>query len=125
MPDGNSGGFSRVDLTALDFRITKKWLETVSRKPWLSFLPEYAMDPEGELFMRRGVGFPTYRAVSITDGKIKYACNSCGGPVMAATVVHLVRDGPFSFPGSERREFENIPYCPNCEEKPGTPGAPV
>jgi len=37
--------------------------------------------------------------------------------VLAETVAHPVWDGPFPMSGSGKCEYEEIPYCPECEEK--------
>ena len=54
-----------------------------------------------------------------------FVCITCGADIMAAKVAHTVRDGLFAFSGSGEVRYEDVPYCPNCEEKPSFHGKPI
>ena len=54
-----------------------------------------------------------------------YVCNMCGSSIKVTTVAHSIHDGPFPLSGSGRCEYEEVPYCPNCEQKPSFHGTPI
>jgi hypothetical protein len=54
-----------------------------------------------------------------------WECKTCGHAIMAAQVHHPIWDGPFPCSGSGRVHVEEVPYCPTCEEKPSSSGAPI
>ena len=69
----------------------------------------------------------------------QWRCKTCSGTIMAVTVLHPIWDGPFPCSGSGRVQrgedsqtkpnsggvFSILPYCPLCEEKPSSQGAPI
>ena len=52
-------------------------------------------------------------------------CVKCGATIMAETVARPIWDGPFPCSGSGQCEYEDVPYCPNCEKKPSFYGRPI
>ncbi len=52
-------------------------------------------------------------------------CGTCGGTILIVKRAHPIHDGPFPFSGSGKCQYEDIPYCPTCEEKPSASGAPI
>jgi len=40
-------------------------------------------------------------------------------------VAHLIHDSLFPLSGSGKCNYEYVPYCPNCENKPSFHRAPV
>ena len=53
-----------------------------------------------------------------------YKCKDCEAAIMAATVAHPIWE-PGIAGGSGECHHEQVPYCPNCERKPGFHGAPI
>lgn len=51
--------------------------------------------------------------------------HECGSEIMSATVARPIWDGPFPCSGSGRCQYQDTPYCPNCETKPGFHGSPI
>ena len=51
-------------------------------------------------------------------GNVELKCNKCNSDIMSATVAHPIHDGPSPLSGSGRCHYEQVPYCPKCEEKP-------
>lgn len=51
--------------------------------------------------------------------------HNCGEIVRAAQVAHPIWDSPFPCSGSGRCQYETVPYCPKCEEKPDYHGSPI
>jgi len=54
-----------------------------------------------------------------------YKCRDCGEAILAARIAHPVWDGPFAMSGGGRCVYEELPYCPKCEQKPDFHGSPV
>jgi len=52
-------------------------------------------------------------------------CKECGTAIVNVRVAHPIWDGPFPMSGSGKCEYEQVPYCPQCEEKPSFHGAPI
>jgi hypothetical protein len=61
---------------------------------------------------------------SIQDKKANTWTHKCGSVVMAARVLHPVWVRPFTG-GFGEVDIEVVPYCPTCESKPSSDGAPV
>jgi len=57
------------------------------------------------------------------DGKLY--CKECGSVILGAKVAHPIWDGPFPMSGSGKCFYEEVPYCPKCEEKPSFHGEPI
>lgn len=55
----------------------------------------------------------------------KYECLTCGSEIVAAQIAHPIWDGPFPCSGSGQCNYESVPYCPKCEEKPSFHGFPI
>ena len=51
--------------------------------------------------------------------------HSCGQEIIAITRAHPIWDGPFPCSGSGRCHYEQVPYCPECEEEPSSSGTPI
>ena len=51
--------------------------------------------------------------------------HNCGTEILGETVAHPIWDGPFPCSGRGQCEYETVPYCPKCEEKPSFHGAPI
>lgn len=69
-----------------------------------------------------------------TTGKVMYVhetgrnevyCGTCGESISVAQVAHPIHDGMFPLSGSGKCNYETVPYCPNCEEKPDFNGSIV
>jgi len=54
-----------------------------------------------------------------------FDCLECGSLIMSAVVAHPIWDGPFPGSGSGKCEYEDVPYCPVCEEEPSFHGTPI
>ena len=48
----------------------------------------------------------------------------CGSVVMGAKVAHSVWDKRFACAGGGEVQYETVPYCPTCQEKPSFYGGP-
>jgi hypothetical protein len=66
-----------------------------------------------------------YIPVDPKNPRTCYTCKDCGANILGAQVAHSVWDGPFPCSGSGQVEYETVPYCPNCETKPGFHGSPI
>jgi hypothetical protein len=51
-------------------------------------------------------------------------CKKCGSQILAVIRYYPIWDGPFPCSGSGEVGSENIPFCPQCEEKPDSRGTP-
>jgi len=51
-----------------------------------------------------------------------YSCSDCGSEIKSKKVAHPIHDGPFPLSGSGKCHYEEIPYCPKCEEEPNFSG---
>lgn len=51
--------------------------------------------------------------------------HKCGTEIMGASVHHPIWDGPFACSGGGEVHVETVPYCPKCETKPDSRGAPI
>ena len=110
----------------LDFIVNESWQNVAESRPWLAFIPETSRGSDNELFMRRKGGSVIYRAISEENPKdIPYECVGCDGSIRAAIVAHSIHDGPFRGSGFGNVSYENVPYCPNCEERPSYSGSPI
>jgi hypothetical protein len=49
-------------------------------------------------------------------------CLKCGTAAERAEVVHEIRHERLSLLGTEKNQYENVPYCPACERKPDPNG---
>lgn len=58
-----------------------------------------------------------YKLVTQDGNKETYAYNNCGGEIIAARVAHPVWDSALPAAGSGDVKCEQVPYCPNCEDK--------
>ncbi|MBI5420826.1 MAG: hypothetical protein HZA35_00735 [Parcubacteria group bacterium] len=53
-----------------------------------------------------------------------WKCKDCGADILGATVAHPVWIRGFNG-GFGQCKNETLPYCPNCEKKPNSQGAPI
>src|SRR3972149_4573072 len=58
------------------------------------------------------------------EGKV-WRCRDCQGEIMAITVAHPIWFRELSCAGSGECRYEQVPYCPNCEEEPNPHGNPI
>jgi hypothetical protein len=107
----------------LTFQTTKEWEALLKRNPWRTFVPEFARDASGQGFMRGRGRKVIYRVVSENQGNQEYVCNTCGSEIQGVSVAHPIQDGPFPLSGSGKCAYEDVPYCPKCEQKPNFHGA--
>jgi len=54
-----------------------------------------------------------------------FKCKTCKGVVMGAVVLHPIHLRSMPGVGFGQCQRETVPYCPNCETKPDSCGAPV
>jgi hypothetical protein len=66
-----------------------------------------------------------YNVVDRDDGSFTLSCKKCSGPIMGARVAHPVWIEGMGCAGTGECRYEQVPYCPNCEEKPNFHGTPV
>lgn len=72
--------------------------------------------------MKRKPGnFDNY--IEESDGT--YRCKDCDAVILSATVTHPVHWSMMPGSGFGEVETRQVPYCPNCEEKPNPNGQPV
>jgi len=110
----------------LEFKVNGEWEKFAEENSWASFIPEFAVDSNGQKFMRGRGRSIAYKIVSEdAQGKQEYKCSQCDGEILGTEVAHPIWDGPFPCSGSGRCHYETVPYCPNCEEKPSFHGSPI
>ncbi len=56
-------------------------------------------------------------------GEGDYFCGTCDSEILSVTVAHPIHDGPFPLSGSGKCQYEEVPYCSNCEEEPDSHGS--
>lgn len=84
---------------------------------WAAFQPEIAKKDGFEYHRKIGSDI-IYKKNS--DG---FECLDCGSDILATQVAHPIHDGPFPMSGSGKCEYEPVPYCPKCEDKPNYDGS--
>ena len=108
----------------LKFEIDLHWKLTLDRCPWISFVPLYARDSEGNLFVQ-----PRGRKIiyQVEQGRLgeDYICYQCGRRVESELLGHLVWNIPFLGIHTNKCLFEPVPFCPNCERPPENYGRPI
>ncbi|MBN2420840.1 hypothetical protein JXB27_01020 [Candidatus Woesearchaeota archaeon] len=115
-----------MTLDTLVFSMNKEWEEQLKLNPWLAFVPEFAKDSNGQEFMRGKGRTVVYKIVEENDkGEQKYKCATCDSDIKGATVAHPIWDGPFPMSGSGQCHYEQVPYCPKCEQIPSSSGTPI
>jgi len=106
----------------LEFKVSEEWSEHKRNNPWLAFVPEFAEGKDGETYLRPAGRKLVYRLAG--HGKNQYySCVGCGSEVQSVLVAHPIHDGPFPLSGSGRCSYEQVPFCPKCEEKPSSHGS--
>ena len=111
----------------LEFVIKEDWEKFMKESPWATFVPSVA-NQNRQIFMRNALiqNSPIYKAVNNdATGSKGWKCNDCGSDIMSATVAHPIHDGPFPLSGSGQCHYEDVPYCPKCEEKPNYNGSSI
>ena len=93
--------------------------EPVETESWEVVKLEKA-EKEGVEYLRKINGNIVYKKNGET-----FECLTCGAQIMAAQIAHPIWDGPFPCSGSGRCYYEEVPYCPKCEEKPNFHGFPI
>ncbi len=110
----------------LDFKVNQEWIRFARENSWVSFIPEFAKDSNGQEFMRGRGRSVVYKIKTENDkGEQTYECAQCGGGIIGARVAHPIWDGPFPCSGSGRCHYERVPYCPKCEKEPSFDGIPI
>lgn len=66
----------------------------------------------------------TWLVITESTGEGPYK-HSCGTEILGETVAHPIWDGPFPCSGSGRCSYEQVPYCPTCENKPSFHGTSI
>lgn len=67
-----------------------------------------------------------YDVIDSSDGQsFTLRCKKCGGNIMAARVAHPVWIKGMGCAGTGECRYEEVPYCPRCEEKPNFHGTPI
>lgn len=51
--------------------------------------------------------------------------HKCGTEITGVSVYHPIWDGPFPMSGGGEVHVEIVPFCPKCETKPDSRGAPI
>jgi len=54
-----------------------------------------------------------------------YKCRNCGETILASQIAHPIWDELFPFSGSGKCYYEEVPYCPKCQQKPEFHGSPI
>jgi uncharacterized protein with PIN domain len=104
----------------LEFSVSEQWQKFARESPWASFVLETAKDTEGVEYHRRRGSDKVYRISE--EG---FRCIDCNSEIKVVRVAHPIHDGPFPLSGSGRCHYEEVPYCPKCEEEPNFHGSPI
>ena len=98
----------------LKFIVNSFWVSLEKEHPWLAHIPEFATDSSGQSFMRDKESKVVYKVIKEKGKKTQvYSCSECEGDIQSARVEHQIWGNP------HESVYESIPYCPNCETKPG------
>ena len=65
------------------------------------------------------------KKLCIVDKKGFCKCRKCKSDILVVTVSRPVWDFPEACAGSGEVRHEEVPYCPKCEKKPDSRGAPI
>ena len=100
--------FVLMDKSKLEF-------QAMNLPSWMKISMEFAKDESGMVYERKKESETVY--VNVKNG---YSCLDCGVGIEAVTIYHSVHDTDDLIPLSGHGDVkeEEIPYCPNCEEKP-------
>jgi|SRR3989344_6231996 len=110
----------------LEFSVNEEWKKFQEKNPWVSFIPEFAKDVDGQEYMKKKGGSVAYKIIKEdVKGNQIYECAECGSKIMGATIARPIWDGPFPGSGSGRCHYEKVPYCPKCEVEPNSSGIPI
>jgi hypothetical protein len=60
-----------------------------------------------------------------SNSRGSYKCTNCNSEVKGVTRAHPIWDGPGPCSGGGQCEYEQIPYCPKCEQEPTSSGLPI
>lgn len=113
-------------LPRLEFSVNEDWKKFVEENSWLSFIPEFATDSEGNKFMKGRGRTAVYKVTNVNpDETENYECTNCGEEILGVKVAHPIWDGPFPCSGSGKCHYENVPYFPKCEQEPKFHGTPI
>lgn len=113
-------------LDNLEFKVNEEWEKFSEENSWVTFIPEFVEDENGQNYMRKRGGSVVYKIIAEDEqGRQTYRCAQCDSDILEAKVAHPIHDGPFPLSGSGQCHYENVPYCPNCEEEPNFNGFPI
>jgi len=88
-------------------------------QPWADHkLEEASCRACGKKFIKKGVNLYTRER-----SEVYFICSRCGFMITNTRIAHPVHDGPFPFSGTGRCFHEEVPFCPQCEKKPSSPGS--
>jgi len=109
----------------LEFSVEKNWKKFQEESPWALFVRSTAHDESGQKYIRNALrpSSQIYKVVKSNGKTEELQCNTCGSEIMGATVAHPIHDGPFPLSGSGQCHYEEVPYCPKCEQKPNYHGS--
>ena len=100
---------NKILVNSLEFK-------TFEVQSWRTFKPETAKKDEIEYHKKIGSNI-----IYKNNGE-DFLCLDCNSEIIVAKVAHPIHDGPFPLSGSGKCEYEQVPYCPKCEEKPSYSG---
>jgi hypothetical protein len=106
-----------MSVTLLEFEVRPEFLEKLKEKPWLNFIPEFAKDTQGQVYMRKRGSLVIYKEVK-RKNKLGYVCIICGSKILCSDISHLFLDVCTNQFNLEKCLYESIPYCPKCEKIP-------
>ena len=101
----------------LEFKIKPEFLDKLEKQPWLNFIPEFAQDPSGQIYMRKRGSLIIYKQIK-NKNKRQYICIKCGAKILSSDISHLIWNHYSESFDLEKCVPESIPYCPNCEKIP-------
>ena len=101
----------------LEFIVQEGWAVWQSHRPEISNCSSceayFEKKPEKDLAYKR------------LEGEENYQCTNCESVIVQVTRSHPIWDGPGPCSGGGQCEYESVPYCPTCEEKPSITGWPI
>ena len=75
----------------LEFKINEYWAQFARENYWVSFIPEFAKDADGQEFMKGRDRSVVYRIKTENEKEEQtYECTKCRGEILSEIVAHAI-----------------------------------